>query len=143
MAGSAYGQGIYYFDFKISEPCTQLLLNPADIYPPTIKTSLNVKSVSATNDRILLESRSSAPEITLQDGDKFFLQNNLKYDSYITEEDYKNYIKIYNTEANGNSKFELKWWYIVLPVFLCCFCCGTFAFAFQTYRKRRLIEDQQ
>ena len=57
VAGSAYGQGVYLFDFKVSEPCSQLLLDPADIYPPTLETSLNVKSPSATNDRIMTESQ--------------------------------------------------------------------------------------
>ena len=79
------------------------------------------------------------PIVTLTNGETISLKNTLKFDTYISDDDYAGYMQVRQEADSGSSgQRQFKWWYVVLPFLVCCICNATCGFICLANRRRKI-----
>lgn len=122
--------------FRVSQPCTEIRMDDRSIWPQ-IDTELRVQSMSAIQDRIRSESAAPQPIVKLENGTNIEMQSELKFESFITDADFANYLIVKSDKPVSDK--AVYWWYIALPVVIAVLVILTLVFALLAYRRRKVF----
>lgn len=106
---------------------------------PQLDAELRIKSMSLINDKIRAAVEAPEPIVKLENGTHVEVLHELKFESFITDADFENYLIVKEDGPAVGQSADIYWWYIALPVIIALLLVLTGVFAFLAYRRRKVF----